>query len=104
MSERIPTFEWNSEEDGKKEYHLFDAALQANLATRQCRFVLDNNAIQINTPIHPRPEPIAAADLREWRKLYQAFWVEQKKFYGSLIPPLEFYNRCSFIRVKQEVI
>jgi hypothetical protein len=83
MSERIPTFEWNSEEDGKKEYHLFDAALQANLATRQCRFVLDNNAILINTPIHPGPEPTNAVDLREWRKLYQSFWVEQKKFYGS---------------------
>jgi hypothetical protein len=55
MTDKIPTFEWNSEEDGKKEYHLFDAALQANLATRQCRFVLDENAILINTPINPGP-------------------------------------------------
>ena len=83
MTDKIPTFEWNSEEDGKKEYHLFDAALQANLATRQCRFVLDENAILINTPINPGPEPTAAVDLREWRKLYQSFWIEQKKFYGS---------------------
>jgi hypothetical protein len=44
---------------------------------------LDNNAILINTPIHPGPEPTNAVDLREWRKLYQSFWVEQKKFYGS---------------------
>jgi hypothetical protein len=83
MTDKIPTFEWNSEEDGKKEYHLFDAALQANLATRQCIFVLDENAILINTPINPGPEPTTAVDLREWRKLYQSFWIEQKKFYGS---------------------
>jgi hypothetical protein len=44
MTDKIPTFEWNSEEDGKKEFHLFDAALQANLVTRQCRFVLDHTA------------------------------------------------------------
>jgi hypothetical protein len=24
-------------------------------------------------------------DLREWRKLYQSFWIEQKKFYGSFV-------------------
>ncbi len=83
MTDNIPTFEWNSEEDGKKEFHLFDAALQANLATRQCRFVLHHNAILINTPIHPGPEPITAVDLQEWRKLHQTFWVEQKKFYAS---------------------
>jgi hypothetical protein len=53
MIDKIPTFKWNSEEDGKKEFHLFDAALQANLATRQCRFMLDHNAILINTPINP---------------------------------------------------
>jgi hypothetical protein len=62
-----------SEEDGKKEFYLFDAALQANLATRQCRFVLDQNAILINTPINPGPEPVTAVDLREWRKLHQTF-------------------------------
>jgi hypothetical protein len=83
MTDKIPSFEWNSEEDGKKEFHLFDAALQANLATRQCRFVLDQNAILINTPIHPGPEPVTAVDLREWRKLHQTFWIEQKKFYAS---------------------
>ena len=76
MTDKIPSFEWNSEEDGKKEFHLFDAALQANLATRQCRFVLDQNAILINTPIHPSPEPVTAVDLREWRKLHQTFWIE----------------------------
>jgi len=27
-------------------------------------------------------EPNGAADLREWRKLQQTFWVDQKKFYG----------------------
>jgi hypothetical protein len=83
MTDKIPSFEWNSEEDGNKEFHLFDAALQANLATRQCRFVLDQNAILINTPIHPGPEPVTAVDLREWRKLHQIFWIEQKKFYAS---------------------
>jgi hypothetical protein len=36
MSDKIPTFEWNSEESGKKEFHIFEAALQAHLATRQC--------------------------------------------------------------------
>ena len=83
MTDKIPTFEWNSEEDGKKEFHLFDATLQANLATRQCQFVLDQNAILINTPINPGPEPITAVDLREWRKLSQTFWIEQKKCYAS---------------------
>jgi hypothetical protein len=34
-------------------------------------------------PLDPGPEPIGAVDLREWRKLQQTFWVEQKKFYGS---------------------
>jgi hypothetical protein len=82
MTDKIPSFEWNSEEDCKKEFHLFDAALQANLATRQCRFVLDQN-ILINTPIHPGPEPVTAVDLWEWRKLHQTFWIEQKKFYAS---------------------
>jgi len=82
MSDKIPTFEWNSEESGKKEFHIFKAALQAHLATRQCQFVLDENAIQINTPLDPGPEPNGAADLREWRKLQKTFWVEQKKFYG----------------------
>jgi hypothetical protein len=41
MAEKIPTFKWNSEESRKKEFHAFEAALQANLATRQCQFVLD---------------------------------------------------------------
>jgi hypothetical protein len=50
MSDKIPTFEWNREESEKKEFHIFEAALQAHLATRQCRFVLDENAIRINTP------------------------------------------------------
>ncbi|MFN9981104.1 MAG: hypothetical protein ACK53Y_14355, partial [bacterium] len=53
------------------------------MATRQCRFVLDNNAIAINTPINPGPEPPGVVDAREWRELYQTFWVEQKKFYAS---------------------
>jgi hypothetical protein len=52
MADKIPTFEWNSEESGKKDSHVFEAALQSQLATRQCRFVLDNNAIAINTPIN----------------------------------------------------
>jgi hypothetical protein len=46
-------------------------------------FVLDNNAIAINTPINPGPEPPGTVDAREWRKLYQTFWIEQKKFYAS---------------------
>jgi hypothetical protein len=83
MADKIPTFEWNSEESGKKDFHVFEAALQSHLATRQCRFVLDNNAIAINTPINRGPEPPDAVDAREWRKLYQTFWVEQKKFYAS---------------------
>jgi hypothetical protein len=83
MMDKIPSFKWNSEEDGKKEFHLFDAVLQANLVTRQCRFVMDRNAIVINTPINPGPEPITAVDQREWRKLHQTFWIEQKKFYAS---------------------
>jgi hypothetical protein len=44
---------------------------------------LTRKAIAINTPINPRPEPPGAVDARKWRKLYQAFWVEQKKFYAS---------------------
>jgi hypothetical protein len=83
MADKIPTFEWNSEESGKKDFHVFEAALQSHLATRQCRFVLDNNAIAINTPINPGPEPRGVVDAREWRKLYQTFWVEQKKFNAS---------------------
>ena len=34
MAERIPTFEWNSEESGKRDFHVFEAALQSHLATR----------------------------------------------------------------------
>jgi hypothetical protein len=83
MANKIPTFEWNSEESGKKDFNVFEAALQSHLATHQCRFVLDNNAIAINTPIYPGPEPPGNVDAREWRKLYQTFWVEQKKFYAS---------------------
>jgi hypothetical protein len=83
MSDKIPTFKWNSEESRKKEFHIFEADLQAHLATCQCQFVLDKNAIWINTPLDPGLEPNGAADLREWRKLQQTFWVEQKKFYGS---------------------
>jgi hypothetical protein len=45
--------------------------------------VLDQNAILINTSMNPGPEPVTAVDLREWRKLYQIFWIEQKKFYAS---------------------
>ena len=73
MADKIPTFEWNSEESGKKDFHVFEAALQSHLATRQCQFVLDNNAIAINTPINPGPEPPGVVDAREWRKLYQTF-------------------------------
>jgi len=69
MADKIPTFEWNSKESGKKDFHVFEAALQSHLATCQCRFVLDNNAIAINTPINPRPEPPGVVDAREWRKL-----------------------------------
>jgi len=79
MSDKIPTFEWNSEESRKKEFHIFKAALQAHLATHQCRFVLSENAIRINTPLDPGLEPNGVADLRKWRKLQQTFWVEQKK-------------------------
>ena len=43
MADKIPTFEWNSEESGKKDFHVFEAALQSHLATRQCRFVLDTS-------------------------------------------------------------
>jgi hypothetical protein len=53
MADKIPTFEWNSEERGKKDFHVFEAALQSHLATRQCRFVLDNNAITIKLPLIP---------------------------------------------------
>ena len=45
MADKIPTFEWNSEESRKKDFHVFEAALQSHLATRQCRFVLENNAM-----------------------------------------------------------
>jgi hypothetical protein len=83
MTEKIPTIEWNSEESRKKEFHVFEAALQSHLETRQCCFVLDNNAIAINTPINPGPEPLGIMDAREWRKLNQTFWIEQKKFYAS---------------------
>jgi hypothetical protein len=69
MTDKIPTFEWNSEESGKKEFHVFEAALQSHLATRQCCFVLDNHAIAINTPINPGPEPPGIMDAREWRQL-----------------------------------
>jgi hypothetical protein len=82
MADKIPTFEWNSEESEKEDCHVFEVALQSHLETRQCRFVLDNNAIAINTPINPGPEPPGVVDAREWRKLYQTFWVEQKKFYA----------------------
>jgi hypothetical protein len=68
MADKIPTFKWNSEESRKKDFHFFEAALQSHLAARQCQFVLDNNAIAINTPINPRPEPPGAGDTREWRK------------------------------------
>jgi hypothetical protein len=36
MADKIPTFKWNSEESGKKDFHVFEAALQSHLATRQC--------------------------------------------------------------------
>jgi len=62
MADKIPTFEWNSEKSGKKDFHVFETALQSHLATRQCRFVLDNNAIAINTPINPGPEPPGVVD------------------------------------------
>jgi hypothetical protein len=45
MMDKIPTFEWNREESGKKEFHVFEAALQAHLENRQCLIVLDENAI-----------------------------------------------------------
>jgi hypothetical protein len=83
MTDKIPTFKWNSKESGKKDFHVFEAALQSHLATHQCQFVLYNNAIANNTPINPGPEPPGIVDAREWRKLYQTFWVEQKKFYAS---------------------
>jgi len=38
--------------------------------------VLDENAIQINTPINHGPEPVGVVDLQEWRKLQQTFWKE----------------------------
>jgi hypothetical protein len=82
MADKIPTFECNSEESGKKDFHVFEAALQSHLATCQCQFVLDSNAIAINAPINPGPKPRGVVDAREWRKLYQTFWVEQKKFYA----------------------
>jgi len=80
MADKIPTFKWSSEESGKKDFHVFEAALQSHLATHQCRFVLDNNAIAINTPINPGPEPPGVVDAREWRKFYQAFWKGAEDF------------------------
>jgi len=76
MTDKIPTFEWNSKESRKKEFHVFEAALQSHFATWQCRFVLDNNARAINTPINPGPEPPGIMDAREWKKLNQTFWVD----------------------------
>jgi hypothetical protein len=32
MAEKIPTFKWNSEENRKKDFHVFEAALQSHLA------------------------------------------------------------------------
>jgi hypothetical protein len=37
MADKIPTFEWNSEESRKKDFHVFEAALQSHLATRQSK-------------------------------------------------------------------
>jgi hypothetical protein len=33
MTDKIPTFEWNSKESRKKEFHVFEAALQSHFAT-----------------------------------------------------------------------
>lgn len=63
MTDKIPTFKWNSEESGKKDFLVFAAALQAHLATHQCRFFLGDNAIQINTSINPGPEPVGDINL-----------------------------------------
>ena len=50
-------FEWNSAEDGKREYHEFYAQLSAILAKKGCRFVLSPTGIHQNTPPDPGAQP-----------------------------------------------
>jgi len=39
-------FTWQSEDDGKKQYHEFYAHLEERLGMKSCEFVLDPLAIQ----------------------------------------------------------
>jgi len=47
MADKIPTFEWNSEESGKKDFHVFEAALQSHLAIVN----VDSSLITMQSPL-----------------------------------------------------
>jgi hypothetical protein len=59
MADKIPTFKWNSEESRKKDFHVFEAALQSHLATCQCRFPLTTMQLPLTLPLTPDQNHLA---------------------------------------------
>ena len=81
-------FDWNSAEDGKREYLEFYAQLSAILAKKECHFVLSPARIRQNTPPDPGAQPEVglsggAAAIRDWQGRNFRYWEACKKLNSS---------------------
>jgi len=76
-------FTWQNEDEGKRQFHEFYALLEEQLGIKSCEFALNPLAIQRNTPVSPGPQPVSAADLREWKKAEANYRSELKEFRGN---------------------
>lgn len=78
-------YDWSNETTSKDQYHEFFAHLRQTLGVEGCAYVLDATSVARNKPISPGPqsETFTPSALREWQKLAQTFYSDQKRFYGD---------------------
>jgi hypothetical protein len=82
-STTIKEFNWNSEQAAKSEFPEWSSLFTRNLSLKGIVYTLTETHTNIYRPLSPGPEPVNAADRREWVKLAATYATELRKFHSA---------------------